>query len=60
MTIWNTAVDAVLNPTILTSIVVFAVLLWGLYEAVDLWVDGIMDRLHRWGFLPAVTRLRTA
>lgn len=58
--IWNTAVDAVLHPNTLTPIVVFAILLWGLYEAVDLWVDGIMDRLHRWGFLPAATRLRTA
>jgi uncharacterized membrane protein len=37
------------NITLLQAIVVFAILLWATYEAVDLWMDGIAERLSRWG-----------
>ena len=40
------AVRAVLNPLLLETILVFAFLLWLLYETVDIWVDGLMDRLR--------------
>jgi uncharacterized membrane protein len=50
--LWNrplfvgkTAVQALLSPTLLISILIFAVLLWIIYEAVDLWVDGVATRL---------------
>jgi uncharacterized membrane protein len=45
--VWRTAIDALLNPTLLTAVCVFGVVLWAMYEAVDLWVDGIADRVKR-------------
>lgn len=43
--VWHEALQALGNQTLLFSIAVFALLLWGLYEAVDIWVDGIAERL---------------
>lgn len=54
--VWDTAVDGVSNRHIGISIVVFAALLWGLYEAVDIWVDGVSERLQRWHLLPAASK----
>lgn len=41
----SSAKTALMSPPLLFSIVVFALLLWALYEAVDIWVDGIAQRL---------------
>ncbi|RYG69160.1 DUF1361 domain-containing protein [bacterium] len=32
------------RPLLLRSVLFFALMLWGLYEAVDLWMDGIAER----------------
>lgn len=45
MLVWREALRAVNSQTLLLSIPVFALLLWALYEAVDIWVDGIAERL---------------
>lgn len=47
--VWNSAADALTTAAPLQAIVVFAVVLWILYEAVDLWLDGVADRLRRFG-----------
>jgi uncharacterized membrane protein len=49
--VWQVGVEALMNPTLLTSILLFAGILWGMYEAVDIWVDGVMERLRRWGIV---------
>lgn len=41
------AVEGVTNRMLLISIGVFAALLWALYEAVDIWVDGVAERIKR-------------
>ena len=43
--VWKTTLQALANPTLFVSILIFAVLLWITYEAVDLWVDGVVARL---------------
>lgn len=43
--VWKASRAALASPPLLLSIVVFGLLLWGLYEAVDIWVDGIVERL---------------
>ena len=45
MLVWREALTALGSSPLLFSIVVFALLLWGLYEAVDIWVDGVAERL---------------
>jgi uncharacterized membrane protein len=47
--VWDVAVHALTTPLLLEVIAVFAVLLWLLYEFVDIWIDGIMQRLGRGG-----------
>ena len=42
--IWNTAVEAVTSRPILTAVGIFALLLWAVYEAGDIWVDGVRER----------------
>ncbi len=54
----DVAANALTNTTLLGSITVFAILLWILYEAVDLWVDGVADRLKQWGVIKAPARVR--
>jgi uncharacterized membrane protein len=54
--VMDVAANAVTSTTLLGSITVFALLLWALYEAVDLWVDGIADRLRQWGVVPSPRR----
>jgi uncharacterized membrane protein len=39
------AVHALLNPPLLKVITIFALLLWMLYEIVDIWIDGLTLRL---------------
>ena len=51
LTIWNSVLDALTTVPLLTAILVFAAILWMLYEAVDLWADGVSDRLRSWGLL---------
>ncbi len=36
------------NTSLTVAIVIFALLLWFTYEAIDLWADGIMERLREW------------
>jgi uncharacterized membrane protein len=43
--IWPRITNAVSSPAILGAIVVFGLILWATYEAVDLWLDGMADRL---------------
>lgn len=40
----NVALDGVTSRPLLTAISVFAVILWALYEAADIWVDGVRSR----------------
>lgn len=37
----QSALEALMNSTLLLSILIFAGLLWAMYEAVDLWLDGV-------------------
>jgi uncharacterized membrane protein len=43
--VWTQTRHAFESHTLLFSIGVFAVLLWALYEAVDIWVDGMVERI---------------
>ncbi len=43
----NIAVRAITNLLLLKTILIFAVLLWILYELVNIWVDGVVARLAR-------------
>ena len=43
--VWREALYALRSHTLLFSIMVFAALLWALYKAVDIWVDGVAERI---------------
>ncbi|MFN3653543.1 MAG: DUF1361 domain-containing protein [Armatimonadota bacterium] len=43
---WEAVQAALTHQPALLSIVVFAALLWGVYEAADIWVDGVAARLR--------------
>lgn len=45
--IGRTLVGIPFRPVLSFSILVFALVLWGLYEALDIWVDGVRERLGR-------------
>ena len=45
LVVWREALLALGSQSLLLSMTVFALLLWGLYEAVDIWVDGVTQRL---------------
>lgn len=45
--VWEASLEALTTRSLLISIGVFALLLWGLYESVDIWVDGVAARLGR-------------
>jgi uncharacterized membrane protein len=45
--VWDLALHALTTPILLQVISVFAVLLWLLYEIVDIFVDGVAQRLGR-------------
>ena len=45
--VWAEIQDAFARPNILTAVGVFALILWGMYEAVDIWVDGVSERVRR-------------
>jgi uncharacterized membrane protein len=49
--VFGSAVTALMHPLLAATIVAFGAILWALYEAVDLWLDGILDRLRAWGVL---------
>lgn len=51
--VFDIALNALLNLSLLKTMVFFAALLWILYEVVDIWVDGLMERLARNGLLSA-------
>ena len=57
--VWLITTHALVEPKLLGSIIVFALILWFLYEAVDLWVDGVLDRLKRWGAAGVSAPVRT-
>jgi uncharacterized membrane protein len=46
--IWAASLEALTTPILAATIVVFGAILWGLYEALDLWMDGVEMRLRRW------------
>ncbi len=46
--VFQAAIDALTRMSLISSILVFAALLWALYEAVDIWVEGVSDRMKRW------------
>jgi uncharacterized membrane protein len=56
--LWQQSLSALSNPTLMSAIIVFALILWALYEAIDLWIDGVAERLHRWGILRSPARAR--
>lgn len=41
------ALHALMSPLLLRTILIFAFLLWLLYETVNIWVDGVALRLHK-------------
>jgi len=43
----QSTLEALANPTLLLSILVFAGLLWAIYEAIDLWLDGVVAKWQR-------------
>lgn len=45
--VWATMAAIPFRPVLSFSIVVFGLVLWGLYEALDIWVDGVKERLER-------------
>jgi uncharacterized membrane protein len=47
----HVALRAMANPLLLRTIVVFAIMLWLLYEVVDIWVDGVTARLAQGSLL---------
>lgn len=49
--VWNASSSGLLNPNALIPMLVFAVTLWLIYEAVDLWMDGVRERLARMGLV---------
>lgn len=48
MAIVSAILDVPGSPRLLAAIGVFTLLLWGVYEALDIWVDGVAARLKRW------------
>lgn len=45
--VWDVALHALTSPRLLKIIVIFAFLLWLLYEIVDVWIDGMALRYRR-------------
>jgi len=45
--IWKVVAAVPQRPMLVTSILIFALLLWALYEAMDIWVDGVVERTKR-------------
>lgn len=45
--VWDTAFHALTTPLLLKIIVIFAFLLWLLYEIVDVWIDGMALRYRK-------------
>lgn len=43
--IWPRITNAFTNPSLLGAVIVFGLILWATYEAVDLWIDGLTERL---------------
>lgn len=43
--VWEAADNALFNPDALIPILIFAAILWVIYEAADLWMDGVKQRL---------------
>jgi uncharacterized membrane protein len=43
--VWGSMHHALTNSTLLVSVIVFGVLLWAAYEAIDIWIDGMAARL---------------
>ena len=49
MRVVEAALEAIAHPIILAAVGVFALFLWALYEAVDLWLDGLLERVASLG-----------
>lgn len=45
--VWATIAGIPFRPVLSLSIFVFGLVLWGLYEALDIWVDGVKERVLR-------------
>ncbi len=46
--VWASVAAIPQSSLLISAIIVFALLLWGLYEGLDLWVDGVKERIRRW------------
>jgi uncharacterized membrane protein len=45
--VWRYIAEVPSRPSLIAAIAVFGLFLWGLYEALDLWVDAFGQRLQR-------------
>jgi uncharacterized membrane protein len=45
--IWRALIVTAGRPKLLGMIVIFGIFLWGVYEAVDVWIDGLTERWSR-------------
>jgi uncharacterized membrane protein len=45
--VWRYIAEVPSRPSIVAAVAVFGLFLWGLYEALDLWVDAFQQRLRR-------------
>ena len=55
-TVWSVIAGLVGRPALSAFIVVFGVFLWVAYEAIDIWIDGILDRKNRLSATPVGQR----
>ncbi len=46
--IWKAMINIPHNHLVLIAVLIFSLILWGLYEALDLWMDGIVERRKKW------------
>lgn len=54
--LWASVQDVAQHMALRNAVLIFAAILWCLYEAVDLWIDGVLERLRRWGLAPKTSR----
>lgn len=46
--VWTAVLQLGSNPKLIALILAFGVFLWLCYEAFDIWIDGLTERLSRW------------
>lgn len=45
--VWASVATIPRSSLLVSAIIVFALVLWGLYEGLDLWMDGMQERVRR-------------